>query len=270
MFPSFEIGDRIISPYTILTIIAVISAGILGMRLSKKRGILDADMLIFMLVSSIGIFLGGPMLFGITRLIRNLEHLPQIFEQFGFFEVVVWIFSGSVFYGGLLGAMAVGFGFMKWKKLDKGAYTDVMALVAPFFHFFGRIGCFLGGCCYGRPWEHGFTYHYSLAEPANFIPRFPVQLLEAVWILAIFLLIFTLFNSEKHKNRLFLIYLITYSFGRFFIEFLRGDEIRGLYGTGGGISTSQVISVIVFTFSVLLLLRKTFFVKKSKKTIDNV
>jgi len=257
MFPSLDINGRIISPYSIATIVAILSAGFIGMRMSKKRGIRDVDMLILMLVAAIGVILGGHLLFGIVTMINNREVLPEIFARVDSFEtfgrVFFTIFGGSVFYGGLLGGIAAGMIYIKRKKLDAGAYADVMALVAPLFHSIGRIGCFLGGCCFGVEWEYGFTYHHSLAEAANGVPRFPVQLLEAAWIFAVFVLVYALFKRERFKNRLFCIYLTAYAPGRFFIEFLRGDEVRGLYG---GLSTSQIISVLVLAGAIAIFVKK--------------
>ncbi|MCL2077402.1 MAG: prolipoprotein diacylglyceryl transferase [Oscillospiraceae bacterium] len=264
MIPSVEIFGKIITPYFFTALTGIFVAGFFGCKISAKRGIDSVDMLIFMLVTCIGVFFGGILLFGLTTIVNHFNRLPEVFARAesaaDYFALAVAIFGGSVFYGGLLGGIAAGLIFIKAKKLDLGAYSDVMALVAPFFHVFGRMGCFLSGCCYGIEWEHGFTYHHSLVEEANGVPRFPVQLLESLFVLSIFAVLLFLFKSNRFKNRLFYIYLIIYSAGRFFLEFLRGDQIRGIYY---GVSTSQLISVLVFAVSVFM------FVKTSAKKRKN-
>ena len=71
-------------------------------------------------------------------------------------------------------------------------HTDVAALASPLFHIFGRLGCFLSGCCFGVESSVGFVYHHCLIEEANGVSRFPVQLVEAFANLFIFLLLFIL------------------------------------------------------------------------------
>jgi phosphatidylglycerol:prolipoprotein diacylglycerol transferase len=231
------------SAYSVMTLTALLLAGLAGMLMSKKRGIKSEDMLILMLIAGFGVVIGGHLLFGIVTALTNFEALPGAIERIdsleAFLNFFFTMFGGSVFYGGLLGGIAAGMLYMKLRKLDIGAYTDVMALVAPLFHSVGRVGCFLGGCCYGVELRSG--------------ARFPVQLLEAAWVLAIFAALFVLFMKGRFKSRLFCIYLIAYAAGRFFIEFLRGDEVRGLFW---GISTSQIISVLVLISAVSVLVRK--------------
>ena len=90
------------------------------------------------------------------------------------------------------------------------------------FHFFGRIGCFLGGCCYGKV----TTFKLGVAFPDNVkenifhygSKRYPTQLFEAIILLIILV---TILFVKKNKFKL---YLILYSIARFFLEFLRGDD----------------------------------------------
>ena len=123
-------------------------------------------------------------------------------------------------------------------------------MVAPLFHTFGRIGCFLGGCCYGIPCDFGFVYTQNPIAMANGVRRFPVQLLEALFCFFLFLLLFSLFRRGRCKNRLLALYLGIYSVGRFFLEYLRGDDYRGFLW---GLSTSQLISILLLTGVLLYL-----------------
>ena len=99
------------------------------------------------------------------------------------------IWGGSVFYGGLLGGILAGAVYLRRKGAALGLWASLTAPAIPLFHVFGRVGCFLGGCCYGLPSAWGFVYRYSPVAEANGVSRFPVQLVEAAWNLVLFLLL---------------------------------------------------------------------------------
>lgn len=142
-------------------------------------------------------------------------------------------------------------------------YSDICTPIIPLFHCFGRIGCFLGGCCYGIESSFGFTVHNNILNPSiNDVQRFPVQLLEAALNLILYFILFYLFKNNKFKGKLIAVYLILYSIIRFFDEFLRADEYRGFLF---GLSTSQIISILIFVGSFAFLLLNYLKIKKSKK-----
>ena len=91
------------------------------------------------------------------------------------------IWGGSVFYGGLLGGILAGAVYLRRKGRPLDLWASLTAPAIPLFHVFGRVGCFLGGCCYGLPSAWGFVYRYSPVAEANGVSRFPVQLVEAAW-----------------------------------------------------------------------------------------
>ncbi|MDE6729144.1 MAG: prolipoprotein diacylglyceryl transferase, partial [Oscillospiraceae bacterium] len=103
-------------------------------------------------------------------------------------------------------------------------------------------------------WEHGITFMNSLVEQANGVPRVPVQLYEAGYEVLLFALIFILVNkTAQFKGKLLAMYLLLYAVGRFILEFWRGDDYRGhLFG----ISTSQIIAILMFVGSLVFLILK--------------
>ena len=114
------------------------------------------------------------------------------------------IFGGSVFYGGLLGGMAAGAIYCKKKKFNISEYSDIIAPGVPLFHFFGRIGCFFGGCCYGIESSFGYTVHGNeLLSSVNDVQRFPVQLLEATLNLILFIVLARLLSKGALKGQQF-------------------------------------------------------------------
>ncbi len=250
MFPGFYIFGRFIASYAVAAIIGIFTASPFAVLQYKKRGGNDIEMILMLLVSSIGIFLGMHLLYGVV----NIPYWYILTEAEGFvdfFKKFYAIFGGSVFYGGLIGGIIAGGIYIKIRKLPLGLTSDCAAPAIALFHFFGRTGCFLGGCCYGIEWEYGITFHNSVIPQANGVPRVPVQLIEAAFELALFLVLWLMLSKKWFSGRLLTIYLISYSTGRFFLEYLRGDEYRGFLF---GFSTSQIISLIVFAVSFPMLI----------------
>lgn len=265
MFPSFNLFGKEIAMYSIMAAAGIIISGTVVCRLAKRRNILYTDIIIFLMISCIGVYLGGMLLYAITqwKLIFSLfKNFSRIIEDGMLTTFLGAIFGGSVFYGGLLGGIAAGLIYLKKTKKNIGEYADFAAMAAPLFHVFGRIGCFLGGCCYGIECDFGFVFTNSLAYGANGVRRFPIQLVEASFELLIFLLILFMFLRKIQMRRLFLWYLLIYPVGRFMFEFLRGDEYRGFVGA---LSTSQFISIFVFAAALILLIRTNLKYRKENR-----
>lgn len=254
MFPYITIFGKMITLYAIMAIIGIFAAGIFMCHLTRKRGLNDNDSIVLLLFTAIGVLIGGHILYGIT----NIKYIPAIFtaDSFSvFIERVVAVFGGSVFYGGLLGGMAASLITARVMKLNIPVFADMVAVVIPLFHSFARVGCFLSGCCYGIESKFGITVHGNTLVPeVNDVSRFPVQLLEAALNLILFFVLYCIYKrtliDPRLQGKIIFIYLISYSVIRFFDEFLRGDEIRGFIF---GLSTSQFISVCLFTVSVIWL-----------------
>ena len=254
MFPYITIIGRTIGLYQITMLIGIFAMGIYVCRLCTKNGYNDSDGINFLLLSSIGIFLGGRILYSIVnyqitiQVIKNISNINSLND---FFHAVYLIWGGNIFYGGLLGGLLAAVIIIKLNPQYK-YLLDFVAPAIPLFHFFGRIGCFLAGCCFGITSSFGFTMHHSIVDEANGVNRFPIQLLEAF----INLLLFFILNNFRKKNifreKLLYFYFLFYSVARFFIEFLRGDANRGFFFA---LSTSQIISIFIFCFVIFKVYR---------------
>jgi len=264
MIPNIIILGKELSPYMLFSLAGVLVILFFTRRLAQKRGLDDIHVLSMLLFAFLGVFLGGHILYGITQgeyviyVLTNLHKLDSFSLLIG---TLMRIFGGSVFYGGLIGAVVVCLIYIKRCHLPPGAYTDLVAIAIPLFHFFGRLGCFTSGCCYGIPWEQGITYHYAPMADANGIPRFPVQLAEAGLNLLLFLVLYRLLKKDRLQGRLLALYFTVYPAYRFLLEFLRGDAIRGFLGP---LSTSQILSILFLAGSCLYWL--VTFRKSSKQT----
>ncbi len=258
MFPGFSIplpdflpvDNFFLSSYALCAIAGIFTACPLGIHYYKKRTGDDISLILVFLFGAIGVFIGMHILYGIT----NIGYWGRLFEAKNFEEFIrgfVRIFGGSVFYGGLIGGLIAGGISAKRMKLPMKDVTDCCAPAIAIFHGFGRIGCFLGGCCYGVEWEHGVTFTNSLVESANGVPRVPVQLFESGFEFALGIALWIMLSRKKLYGRLLCVYLLVYPVGRFIVEFWRGDEYRGFLF---GLSTSQLISIGFFVGTIIFLI----------------
>ena len=259
MYPNITIFNKEITTYTLMTLVGVLVVGFLCVRRCKKYSFDDNKMIVLLLFGALGAFIGRHLLYGLVNLpliIQVFLHIDEIESYQTIIEIIQVIFGGSVFYGGLYGGILASYLYVRKAKLDVKMASYIATPFIPLFHFFGRIGCFLYGCCFGVESKWGILYHNHLfdLEPVR---RFPVQLLEAGFNLVIFFLLLWLEKKGKFKNSILVLYLFIYALGRFFLEFLRGDTYRGIYF---GLSTSQWISIVTILGCVIY-----YFIKRKKR-----
>lgn len=161
--------------------------------------------------------------------------------------------AGFTFYGGLLSGgffyFTIARFLMARDELLLSLHSAVIPLVVA--HAIGRTGCFFGGCCFGSEIIENSFLH-------DFFHRHPAQLYEAA-ILFMFATLL-LWLRKKGTCHLALVYLPAYSVCRFFLEFLRGDD-RGVYLA---LSTSQWISILLFSLFTMIVFKKSFFLPFSR------
>jgi phosphatidylglycerol---prolipoprotein diacylglyceryl transferase len=154
---------------------------------------------------------------------------------------------GFVFYGSFLLAIPTMLWFFRKHKLNTYKMLDVMAITTCLVHMFGRMGCFLAGCCYGKPTDSVFGVIFSdplcFAEPKG-TPLHPTQLYESFFILCVMIFLFYLRGKRTFYGQLFLSYLFLYAVGRFSLEFFRGDTGRGFI-VENYVSHSQFIALMI-------------------------
>lgn len=174
------------------------------------------------------------------------------------------VLGGITWLGGVLGGFpAMIFLIHKFSPLTKGEALETFELLIPgiiLAHAFGRVGCFLGGCCYGGVTDSIFGVSFPAGSvaanqyPATngaSLPVFPTQLFEAAFDLLLFIVIIALF--KRIKEHIFEVFAFAYGAFRFVLEFIRGDD-RGI--TGILLSPSQLMSMVLIICGVLILLYK--------------
>ncbi|MDR2884484.1 MAG: prolipoprotein diacylglyceryl transferase [Deferribacteraceae bacterium] len=166
--------------------------------------------------------------------------------------------SGFVVYGGIICGILACMIYCKVAKVHFLTYFDIIMPAVALIQGFGRLGCFLAGCCYGLPTNSifGIAFHNSEIAPNN-IKLIPTQLFSSAgdFLIAFILIIYA--KKERTAGKVAALYMILYSVGRFGIEFFRGD----LRGNVGVLSSSQFISLIVFCVGVVMYI----FLKKRER-----
>lgn len=152
--------------------------------------------------------------------------------------------GGCVFYGGILGAAAALAIYCRYNARNFFERTDVFLSILPLGQAIGRIGCFFNGCCYGRKYEGRLAVWYRVEGVE--MPVFPTWFVESAFCFCLFVY-FAGTKRAKRTGWYTAVYLLTYSTFRFLIEFMRGDQIRGIWGM---VSTSQIISIGMFIVGI--------------------
>lgn len=174
--------------------------------------------------------------------------------------------NGLVLYGGLIAATAVTTIYLKVHRLDVFKYMDLLAPSLGIGEFFTRIGCFLNGCCYGKPTDSIFGVVFPENSAAGYYyPHehiHPSQLYNSLAGLAIFFLLLWLERFKKFNGFTALSYFILYAIGRFSLDFTRHYEEKL---TVWGMSHNQILSLCILIACLSLLI---YFWNKSVKTIN--
>jgi phosphatidylglycerol---prolipoprotein diacylglyceryl transferase len=165
--------------------------------------------------------------------------------------------GGLAYYGGLVVSTIMGIAFLRREHFPVGKGIDIVGSVLPLGIFFGRLGCFLGGCCFGAPTDPPLGVIFPGGSAASYeqfeagliasknlpsLPVHPTQLYESFGCLAIaaYLLLW-LHPRKRFDGQVLLMFLILYAVLRFMIEFVRADDRGAMFG----LSTSQLIGVAI-------------------------
>jgi phosphatidylglycerol:prolipoprotein diacylglycerol transferase len=266
MYPVlFRIGSFPINTYGVFLALAFLCAILITVQLAARDGLPREkiyDLCLWMLLSSL---IGSKILMFFTEP-EYRDHPWQLLS-------LDFLRSGGVFYGGLIGAVLAGYFLMRRYKLPWWKTADACAPGIAIGNFFGRQGCFAAGCCWGKPtslpWGVRFTElgHEITGVPTD-VPLHPTQLYESFAMLIVFFFLLWLHKRRRFDGQVILAYALLYSVIRFAIEFLRDDPRGDLFGltTLTGLSTSQIISVIVGTATLVLLIVRWRKINVASKT----
>ena len=163
-----------------------------------------------------------------------------------------FVLKGATFYGGLIAGVPTFVLLMSLFDKSSTKTIDWLNILAPCMvigHMFGRIGCFLGGCCYGKETDSWLGVTFPHGSPAHtehggLVNVFPTQLFEAVGLFIIFIIMVKIVKKNQ-----FIFYLISYGITRFIIEFFRGDDRGSLFVW---LSPAQTISLLLIGLGITM------------------
>lgn len=215
MYPIlFELGPIRLFTYGFFLALAFLSAIYIGSREAGRLGLPVAKFFDMCFYAVLGALIGSRLLYILLDIRPFLEHPLKIFA--------LWE-GGLVFHGGVILALAAAFYYIRRHHLPWRTTLDALALGLPVGQFFGRVGCFMAGCCYGTPsvlpWAVTFTHPETLCPVKE--PLHPAQLYEAFLALGVFGLLSILKTRKRYEGQMILTYFSLAGLMRFVVEFFR-------------------------------------------------
>ena len=237
----FSLGPFTVHGYGLMIAIGILVAYVTAEYRAKKHG-LDPDKIFYLVIwAVVGGFAGAKVLYFLTRL-KDIMENPR---------VLLDLADGFVVYGGIIGGIYSAMAYCRIKKMPFLKYFDLVMPSVALAQGFGRIGCFLAGCCYGRETDSalGIVFHNSSYAP-NDVKLLPTQLISSGLDFLLCAVLILLDRKKKGDGQIAGAYLVLYSIGRFILEFYRGDLIRG---NVGALTTSQFIAIFVAMAGVVMI-----------------
>ena len=266
----FQMGNIVGYSYGLMIGLGALLAIFVSEWRAKRRG-LDGELVFSAAVWGLFAGLLGAKL---TFIISNIKYL---FTDPGY----VLGTDGFTVYGGVVLGILVGGLIVRRKKVDVPLYLDLVIPQIALAQGFGRIGCFLAGCCYGKPTHShiGVIFPPEAIAPSG-VPLIPTQLISAIGDFLIFIILLLLSNyttdylkvkkgegpgtdrkSFFQPPSISGMYLILYGIGRFAIEFLRADPRR----TALGLTSNQYVSILFLAAGIALIV---YGAKRAKRLVS--
>ncbi len=240
MYPIlFNAGNITIYAYGTFLAIALFAGLYMG-RLEFKRRDIDPDLAYDLaLAIALGGIIGARLFFVIGHWDYYSVHLVELIQlQKG----------GLVYYGGFFGGALAVYLVVRRKKIELLKVADGLAAPIALGLAIGRIGCLLNGCCYG------LVTSLPIGIAFDGVVRQPTQLYSLFFNLTLFAIVFFVLEKRevfKKPGNLFIAYVGMYSFGRFWLEFLRTSQRLLNYFT-----FSQLLSAVLFTICLVFLITR--------------
>ena len=250
----FSIGPFTVHGYGLMIGIGILACLFMALYRAKKKNMSQDAVLDITIYGVLGGFLGAKLLYVIVEFKDFIKNPMSILGSEGF-----------VVYGGIIAGVLVGMLYCKMKKLVFLEYLDLAAPSIAIAQGFGRLGCFLAGCCYGRQTDawYGVVFPEGCFAPAG-VKLIPTQLISSIGDFLIMGILLLYSKKSKHAGDVGALYMLLYGVGRFLIEFLRNDD----RGAVGALSTSQTISIVIVAGSLLLFYFNKKRAEKMQKAAD--
>lgn len=237
----FSIGPFTVYGYGVMIALGVLAAYFTAEYRAKKLKLQYEHIFYLVIWCVVGGFACAKLLFWLTEWEEIVRDPGYLFTTLA---------DGFVVFGGIIGGVLTGYLYCRVKKLRFLKYFDLVMPSVALAQGFGRLGCFLAGCCYGRETTGplAITFHTSGFAPNN-VALIPTQIYSSVLNFIHFGILLLVAKHKKADGQVAACYLIFYSVGRFVLEFFRGDLERGSIGI---LSTSQFIGIFTCIAGMVL------------------
>lgn len=239
----FTIGPFTVYGYGTMIAIGIVAAYILAEYRARKLKLPYEHVFSIVICCAVGGFFSSKLLFWLTEWEEIVKNPAFILQTLG---------DGFVVYGGIIGGIIAGYFYCRIKKLDFLKFFDLVMPSIALAQGFGRIGCLLAGCCYGKQTScaASIVFHNSTYAP-NGVKLVPTQIYSSILDFIHCGILLIIARKKRPSGLVAACYLIFYSIGRFILEYFRGDLIRGSIGN---LSTSQFISIFTGIAGICLFL----------------
>lgn len=234
----FSIGPITVHGYGFMIALGILCCVAMASYRAKKYN-MNPDAILDIAIYGVVVgFLGAKLMYVIVEFPRFLQDPMSILGSEGF-----------VVYGGIIVGVLTAIVYCRIKKLKFLEYFDLCAPSIALAQGFGRIGCFLAGCCYGRQTDSifGVVFPDGCLAPAG-VKLLPTQLFSSAGDFLIAFVLVLSYKKKKHTGDVGALYMLMYGIGRFVIEMLRNDS----RGAVGALSTSQFISIFIVIGSLVM------------------
>jgi len=242
----FHLGPLAVGWHGLFTALAVVLAVLLTARLAKRVGISEDDVYATAIWAVPGGIVGARLFHVIDKIDYYVANPLAIFALNE---------GGLSLYGALLGGTLVGVVYAWHRGLPIARLADYTAPGVLLAQIVGRIGCTINGDAYGSPttlpWGLVYTHEGAFVPRdwiLNGVASHPAPVYEILWDLLVLAVIWRLLGRMKPDGASFVLYLMLYSVGRFFISFVRMDPI-----VAWGLQQAQIVSLLVLAIGALLL-----------------
>lgn len=241
----FRFGDLAIPSFGVMLALGFLAALWLGSVRAPKFGRTTDDLLTWAPLIMAGGLVGAKLLY--------LMYYPVAFAND---PIGVLLYPGGlVWYGGVAGAIIVMLVWCWRQQLHLLTLGDWLAPSTLLGLAFGRVGCFLSGCCFGAPCALPWAVLYPVGHPTHPLFVHPAPLYAtglAVLLMGSMLWLERAFPSwAAQRGSISSVFLIGYGAIRFGLEMVRGDVLQPV--DGFALSASQIMSVMAMAVGVWLL-----------------
>lgn len=242
---AFQLGGFTVYWYGVLAAAGFLTAFWTASRRAPREGFSPE------LIADLAPWLIGGAIVG-ARLFYVATHWQSDFAGQPFWSIFALSRSGLVWYGGLIGASLATIIYARLKKVSLWKVADVIAPSIALGHLFGRFGCLMTGCCYGRPTHLPWGIRFPSDHWTGGVPVHPTQIYEALLNGLLYVGLMALYRRKKFDGQIFGIYLVGYALLRGFVEAFRGDYPTYYFGH---VTPAQFLSVGILAAGAVLLWR---------------